>query len=273
MTYQQKTLTKDFWDKSLTKNWLQANTTFKYPKTVTKPAFFNETFDSISTLPDGDYVLKPNAGRKSAGIILFTKKNDCFELFPTSDSHDHKQFKDFANKKASFPQFHDELVKQHVPWFVEEWVFPHERFLPFTDFRKCPPILRFCGRPAINIIGFSPIYTNITGLSTAGWKNRKYIWLDTEGFVRSSNEMNLLGIDPHTIEVVNTKSLQDPPIGLKIDGIPEVIAQIEKEICPKIHLYQSHTWCCDGIFNENDEFVVIELNHGPGIQFRGFQWK
>lgn len=273
MTYTSLTLTKDFWDKNLTKIWLQNNTTFKYPKTVEKDFGFDNIIKRIETMPNGDWVLKPNTGRKSVGVVLFEKKDELFRIFSIKDSLCFSSFVEEISKKIKYRTQTTEVRRKNGLWLIEEWVKPHKRFHSFTEIKKCPPILRFCGRPEISIIGLSPVYPNITGLSSSGWSNRKYIWIDTDGVVHPVKDMNLEHTDKYTIEVVHSKSLDDPPVGMTIKGIPEIVEQINKEIVPKIKLYQNHTWCCDGIFNENDIFTVVELNHGPGIQFRGFKWK
>jgi len=143
----------------------------------------------------------------------------------------------------------------------------------FTDDVRCPPIIRFCGRPNIHFIGMSPMLEESTGLSAAGWQDRKYIWLDLEGRVRKLEEMNLTGVDKHSIDVAHRKSLPTAPFGLKIEGVADVVRQINLEIAPKIKLFRKRSWSCDGVFDPSGRFVVIELNHCPGLQFHNFSWE
>lgn len=268
----EKTITKLFWSKMATKRFLAEHTSFKYPLTVTGVHSFEDLIPSIKTLKDGDWVLKPNVGRKSKGVVLFSKNADTFNIFPDTAILSFEEFSNRIDELIGYKNGYPKVQNRFQHWFVEEWIKPHSRFQCFTDYPKCSPILRFCGRPRIHFIGLSPIKKDVTGLSVAGWEHRKYIWLDLTGKVRDATEMDLTGVDKQSINKVPEKSFPNPPVGTYIERIPEIVDKINAEIVPKIRLYRESTWCCDGIFDEKDEFKVIELNHDPGLQFRGFKW-
>lgn len=268
-----KVPTRSFWSKSFTKNWLANNTTFKYPKTLNAELKrYQTTLDSIVDLPNGLIVLKPNIGRQSHGVVLFEKFGNAITIFPETSSKSIEDGKQEINRLVRQRILTDKDLKYYGYWLYEEWIKPHDRFRQFTVDKKCPPILRFCGRPEIHFLAMSPVFEQETGLSAAGWQNRKYIWIDLEGVIRPLSDMNLTKTDSHSIEVAKEKSLESAPFGLKLEGIPEVIKQINSEIAPKISLYKKRSWSCDGIFNEQNEFVIIELNHSPGLQFVDFTW-
>jgi hypothetical protein len=269
-----KITTKAFWQKNFTKEWLALYTTFAYPATVTPELLeFQPTLDKINELPSGAWVFKPNAGRKSRGVILFEKIGDDFRIFPSLELISLEAAKENILKLVSERIFTPKSIMEHRRWFVEEWIHPHERFHQFTVDKRCPPVIRFCGHPEIHFIGMSPVDERETGISAAGWQERKYIWLDLEGVVRPLSDMDLRGVDAHSVDVAQRKSLESAPFGLKIEGIPEVVEQINREIAPSMILYHNMSWSCDGIFDTTNKFIVIEMNHGPGLQFIGFSWK
>lgn len=267
------TNTKMFWGKNYTKRWLAENTTFSYPKNIVEKGLFSDTFKAIEQLPVGDYVWKPNIGRKSRGIMLFRKgESGNFTFFPEDISYDFEKTKDRITSKIENQFSSKKYLNKYHEWFIEEWIHPHERFHIFTDDIRCPPIIRFCGRDKVNFVVMSPIAKEYTGISDAGWEKRKYIWLDFEGNVRRKEEMNLAQADKHSIKSIPERSFEAAPLGHKVLGIPEIIEQIDREVSCKLRLYCNNSWCLDGIFNEQDQFVVIEMNHSPGTQFRGISW-
>jgi hypothetical protein len=125
----------------------------------------------------------------------------------------------------------------------------------------------------VSFIGLTPLYFEHSGTSNSGWKDRKYIWVDLDGVIRSKEDINLSSIDSHTAKVVKEKSLAVAPFGEKLEGIPEVVEQINKEIGPKVKRYKNQNWSVDGTFDKNNKFVIIEINHSPGTQFKGVAWK
>lgn len=264
--------TKEFWHKNFTKDWLKANTTFECPKTVsTELLDFPKALEGIKNLPTGHWVFKPDTGLRSQGVVLFEKMGTSFCVLP-----DHEEVLiDIAKKKIFDLTKHHMLMKKDVrnkrKWFVEEWIHPHEQLHQFTLDARCPPIIRFCGHPEVHFIGMSTV-TEETGISGGGWQDRKYIWLDLQGIVRPMSDMYLSNTDTNSVIVAHKKSLESAPFGLKIVGVSEVVEQINREIVPKISLYNNLSWSCDGTFNTSGKFVALEMNYTPGLQFRGFSW-
>ena len=265
--------TKLFISKSATKKWLAENTTFLYPDTVVPLQRLDKILACLGDLPVGDYVLKPDTGKQSRGVVLFERTLRGIKLVPTNVVLPINKAVKVINA-AVYKRSTTRLgVVFYDLWFIEKWVIPHERFHQFTDDKKCPPIIRLCGRPNIHFIGMSPMHEKSTGLSAAGWQNRKYIWIDLEGNIRPLSDMNLKGVDLHSVKVAHNQSLENVPVDLKIEGIKELIGQVNAQISDKLILRKDQGWSCDGIFNENNEFVVIEMNSRPGLKFKGFSWE
>jgi hypothetical protein len=73
--------------------------------------------------------------------------------------------------------------------------------------------------------------------------------------------------------VVEKKTWLEAPIGHQIDGVLALIERINLEVASKIELWKGHSWSFDGTFDVNNEFVCIEINYRPGLNFKGFKWK
>lgn len=262
-----------FWDKIYTKKWLQDNTTFKYPLNVLEPYPFEEALTKLVDLPTGSHVWKPTIGRQSNGVALIEKTNNGFTLFPCKD---YLSLEEITNKLIEIKTARINTpikIKTHLIWFVEEWIYPHEKLHKFTDDIRCPPIFRFCGREKVYFVCMTPLYFKYTGESPSGWLKRKYMWLDLEGVIRNKNEMDLTYADKASILKSEEKNIDIAPFGEKIEGIKEAIEQVNIEIGKKIRLFRNRSWSVDGTFDRNNNFVIIEVNHSPGTQFKGFTWK
>lgn len=264
--------TEKFWDKLFTKKWLAENTTLKTPKTFLGSASFKEILTRIGELPVGSYALKSLTGRQSIGVFFFHKTFDGYQIGTHKDVLDLDTAIDKLKKVKRKRRVDTRQPYDCKFWFVEELIKPHERFEPYTDCLDYPPIIRLCGRPTIHFIGMSTMRDLATGISGAAWQKRRYVWLDLQGVVRDTSEMNLDNVDRHSQRVALKKAAINVPIGSKIGGIIEIVNQLNTEIVPKIQLHQRGTWSCDGIFNTQNEFVVIELNHNAGLRFEGFSW-
>ena len=251
-----------FRQKVFTKEWLIDNTSFLFPKTVVTLGGLKKVVKATEVLPLGRYILKPNIGRQSFGVIPFEKSIIGVNALPISQTLDLVTLAKSRMLNADY----------HGKWFIEEWIYPREKLHRFTLDPRCPPIFRFVGRPQIHFIGLSEMLDLKTCLAGAYWQDRKYIWLDLEGVIRPLSDMNLEFVDEHSVNIARTKSLEEAPFGLKIAGVKEVVEQINREIAPKIRLNKDRSWSCDGTFNSRNEFVVIEMNGRPGLQFRGFSW-
>jgi hypothetical protein len=157
-----------FWKKDITKNWLQSNTTFAYPKTLIGPVEYEEALNLLKTHSEGSWVWKPNVGRQSRGVVLFERNVDGFRLFPTNTCINPDNIVEELKKIVKTRIFTARDISEHRRWFTEEWIHPHERLHLFTDDVRCPPIIRFCGRPKVHFVGMSPVFEKSTGLSGAG---------------------------------------------------------------------------------------------------------
>jgi hypothetical protein len=262
-----------FADKIFTKEWLNDNTTLAYPKNVVSLDDFDKAIVHLADLPNGEYVWKPCYGRKCWGIVLLTKKDGKFEVFPSKEplSLQDTILELIRIKRLSISVARE--AKLHRQWFAEEWIHPHERFYRFTDDKRCPPVIRICGRSKVHFVVLSPVYFESAGISAAGWGHRKYIWLDFDGVIRRADEMDLSHTDRKTPKSVVERGLETPFYGDKIDGIPEIIEQVNREISPKLKLVNNKCWSVDGIFDQDNKFVVIEINSAIGTPFLGVKWK
>jgi hypothetical protein len=266
--------TKIFWNKLETKRWLAENTTLNYPPTIAGPSKLGEMLKILETLEPGSWVLKPTKGRKSTGVVLFDKSLDnLYKIFSTDEwlplDLAINPFMKSAKKKVITKKIRGE-VRQ---WFIEPWIAPHEKLKRYTAVTRCPPIIRFYCRPEVNFIGLCPIFPEFTGLSCAGWDSRHYMWLDLKGVVRHPSEIDLTGIDKTSVKIFEHKTLEVAPYGSCIEGIPAIIEQINAEVAPKVELYKHKSWGLEGTFDQDNNFICIELNHSPGSQFQQYNWK
>ena len=264
--------TEKFWKKDFTKCWLADNTSFQCPKNAVELTTFYDTIEQLSTVPDGCWVFKPNIGRKSHGVLLFERQGDQFQVFSKTEKLSLEDFKEEVVKIVRQTIFSKKKIKEHRRWFVEEWIYPHKKLWSFTDDRRVPPIIRFRGCPTIHVIDMAPLYCDLSGIAPSGFKERRYIWLDLQGVIRPVSDMNLDLTDTRSRETALEKSVDNAPFGEKIDGIVEIMERINREIVPKIRLYNKCSWSCDGTFDKDDNFIIIEMNHTPGLQFKGFSW-
>lgn len=262
-----------FADKIFTKEWLRDNTTLAYPKNVVSLNDFDKAILHLEDLPKGEYVWKPCYGRKCWGIALIEKTADGFKVFPSNET---LPFQDTILELIRVKRLSISVAREaklHRKWFAEEWIHPHERFHKFTDDKRCPPVIRICGRTKVHFVVLSPVYFNLTGISAAGWGHRKYIWLDFDGVIRRADEMDLSRTDRKTPKSVVERGIETPFYGEKIDGISEIIEQVNREISPKLKLVNNRCWSVDGIFDQDNRFVVIEMNSAIGTPFLGVTWK
>jgi hypothetical protein len=264
---------KMFWNKIFTKLWLSENTSFSYPNNLINPGRFYATVGALVNAPMGEYVWKPQSGRQSSGIALLEKTSEGFIMFPDKDLIAPNKLRVKLNRIRKIKLNTPKKLMAVRSWFAEEWIYPHERLHKFTDDIRCPPVIRLIGHDRVSFIGLTPLYFEHSGISNSGWKDRKYIWVDLEGVIRSKEDIDLKSIDSHTAKVVKEKSLETAPFGEKLGGIPEVVEQINKEIVPKVKRYRNQNWSVDGTFDKNNKFVIIEINHNPGTQFKGVVWK
>lgn len=264
---------KTFWNKLDTKKWLAENTTFKYPETVVEPFGLKELPETLEALPSGSWALKPTEGKQSIGIVLFDKNAEGLFKILSSDlwtpiNNVFGPITLAVKKKIVAKKARGRKRK----WFVEPWIKPHEKLHIFTTVPVCPPILRFYCRPEVNFLGVCPVIPEFTGLSYAGWESRHYVWLDLTGTVQNHRDIDLTGIDSKSIKIFKDKSLEEAPYGYRVEGIPEIIRQINEEIAPRVTLFKERSWGLEGTFDVNNNFVCIELNHSPGSQFQNYNW-
>lgn len=262
-----------FASKVFTKEWLRDNTSFTFPKNVVNINTYDQAIADLENLPEGSYVWKPNYGKKCWGIALVEKNTGGFKVFP---SNEVIPFKELVSELSRVKRLSISIAredKQHREWFAEEWIKPHERFYHFTDDERCPPIIRICGRSKVHFVVLSPIYFESAGISSAGWGHRKYIWLDFDGVIRRADEMDLSHTDRKTPTSVRERGVETPFYGDKIEGIREIIEQVDREISPKLRLVNNKCWSVDGIFDQDNRFVVIEMNSAIGTPFLGVTWK
>jgi hypothetical protein len=264
---------KEFWDKTFTKQWLSDNTSLAYPATLINPGEFYYNADRLINSPVGEYVWKPQCGRQNSGVALLEKTPEGFMIF----SYDHLvSASDLPAELDAIRKIKLNTVRKLISaraWFVEEWIHPAKQLHKFTDDVRCPPIIRFIGQDRVDFITMTAVYFKHEGISTAGWKKPKYILVDLEGVVRDSIDMDLSKLDHKSTKVVQKKTLDVAHFGGKIEGIAEVVGQINKEVAPKVTGCRGHRWSVDGTFDENNKYVVIEMNHFPGAQFLGAAWK
>jgi hypothetical protein len=264
---------KEFWDKIFTKQWLSDNTSLAYPATLINPGEFYYNIDRLIKAPIGKYVWKPRCGRQNSGVALLEKTAEGFMIFSYDCLFSASDLPSELDKIRRIKLNTRKKLLSSRAWFVEEWIHPADQLHKFTDDTRCPPIIRFIGQDCVDFITMTPVYFNLEGISTAGWKKPKYILVDLDGFVRDTEDMDLSNLDSKSTKVVLQKTLNVAHFGGRIDGIPEVVEQINKEVAPKVKGCKNHRWSVDGTFDENNKYVVIEMNHFPGAQFLGAAWK
>jgi len=262
-----------FADKIFTKEWLRNNTTFAYPKNVVSLDDFDRSIVHLADLPNGEYVWKPCYGRKGWGVALIEKINEGFKVFPSTEilSLQDTILELIRIKRLSISVARE--AKFHRKWFAEQWIKPHERFYKFTDDKRCPPVIRICGRSKVHFVVLSPVYFEAAGISSSGWGHRKYIWLDFDGLIRRADEMDLSHTDKKTPNSVIERGVETPFYGDRVEGIREIIEQVDREISPKLKLVNNKCWSVDGIFDQDNRFVIIEMNSAIGTPFLGVKWK
>jgi hypothetical protein len=268
-----KIVPKRFANKIYTKQWLSENTSFAYPKTIVELALFNEVAKKLEDLPVGEYVWKPCFGRKGWGIALINKTVDGYKIFPSDTVMPLQDTIEELTRIKRLTISEAKEAKDHRNWFVEEWVKPHERLGKFTNDMRCPPIIRICGRSAVHFVVISPVYFNEVGISSFGWDHRKYLWLDFNGVVRHTDEMDLSNADKKTLVSVVERRIDTDLCGHKIEGVREIIDQVNREISPKLKLIHNKCWSVDGVFDKDNKFVIIEMNSAIGTPFLGVVWK
>ena len=265
--------TAKFDDKIFTKDWLKDNTTFAYPKNVVDSNDFDEAVIQLAGLPLGSYVWKPRFGRKSWGVALVEKSRDGFKVYPSDNILNSKEMILELTKIKKLSISEEREAGKFKKWFAEEWVYPHERFHKFTDDKRLPPMIRVCGCAKVHFVTLSPVYLNLSGIAPTGWKQRKYIWLDFDGVIIREEDLNLKKAGKLTKRIVPERSVETPFYGEKIEGIRELIDQIDREISPKLKYKAAWSWSVDGIFDENNKFIVVEVNKMAAPGFTGVVWK
>jgi hypothetical protein len=259
-------------NKLTTKQWLCENTNFKTPFTAAGPFKQEKLSAVLASLPQGKWVLKPCVGQVSAGIVLFERVNDVFRLFPDLEWGFVAEVAPLLLRRAQKRLISRAMRHASHDWFIEQWISPHIRLFPFTMAMSCPPIIRFSGCPEVHFIAICPMLELATGLAGAAWQDRKYAWLDLEGRIRRTSEMDLQGVDPGSVSVAHNKAWTNAPFDSIVAGIPALVEQINREVAGKIALRDGRSWSLDGTFNDSNDFVCIEMNSLPGLQFRGFSW-
>jgi hypothetical protein len=268
-----KIIPKRFANKIYTKQWLSENTTFAYPKNLIELDLFDVSISKLKELPIGEYVWKPCFGRKGWGVALLEKTADGYKIFPSDDvlCLQDTIAELIRIKRLTISEARE--ARDHKKWFAEEWIKPHERLRPFTDDMRCPPVIRICGRSNVHFVVISPVYFNDVGISSFGWDHRKYLWLDFNGVVRHTDEMDLSSADKKTLVSVVERRIDTALCGQKIEGVKEVIDQVNREVSPKLKLIHNKCWSVDGVFDKDNRFVIIEMNSAIGTPFLGVTWK
>jgi hypothetical protein len=265
--------TAKFDNKVFTKEWLHRNTTFSYPVNVVGLGDFDESINHLAIIPNGNYVWKPCRGRKSWGVALIEKRVDGFRVYPSNEiiSSEAMILELTRIKKLAISE--DREAKRFKQWFAEEWIYPHERFHKFTDDVRLPPLIRVCGRDRVHFVTLSPVYLNLSGIAPTGFKQRKYIWMDFDGVIMKADNLNLKHAGDLTKRIVAERTVGESFCGEKIDGIRELVNQIDSEISPKLKYNDHRSWSVDGIFDQNNNFIVIEINKAAAPEFIGVTWK
>lgn len=265
--------TAEFDNKIFTKEWLRDNTTFSYPENVVALDDFDKAIRCLIDLPNGGYVWKPCFGRKSWGVSLVEKINEGFKVYPSSEivSSEDMILELTRIKRLSISEIRE--AGRFKRWFAEKWIYPHERFHKFTDDKRLPPLIRVCGRDKVHFVTLSPVYLKLSGIAPTGWKQRKYIWLDFDGVIMKEKDLNLTHAGKLTRRIVAERSVGDSFCGEKIEGIRELIDQVNREISPKLRYNDSRSWSVDGIFDENNKFIIVEMNKAIAPEFIGVTWK
>lgn len=264
--------TAKFDNKVFTKEWLRRNTTFSYPENVVGLGDFDDSIKNLADLPSGNYVWKPCRGRKSWGVALVDKNSDGFKVYPSNEiiSFEDMVLELTRIKKLAISE--DREAKRFKQWFAEEWIYPHKRFHKFTDDVRLPPLIRACGRDKVHFITLSPVYLNLSGIAPTGFKQRKYIWMDFDGVIMKAANLNLKHAGDLTKRIVAERTVGESFCGEKIDGIRELVNQIDSEISPKLKYNDYRSWSVDGIFDQNNKFIVIEINKAAAPEFIGVTW-
>ena len=265
--------TAKFDNKIFTKEWLRHNTTFAYPKNVVCLGNFDEAIRNLVDLPIGNYVWKPCRGRKSWGVALVEKSSDGFKVYPSNKfvSSEDMILELTRIKKLSIAE--DREAKKFKTWFAEEWIYSHERFNKFTDDVRLPPMIRVCGRDKVHFVTLSPVYLKLSGIAPTGFKQRKYIWMDFDGVIMKEKDLNIKNAGDLTKRIVAERSVGDSFCGEKIEGIRELVNQVDAEISPKLRYNDHRSWSVDGIFDRDNRFIVIEINKAAAPEFIGVTWK
>ena len=264
--------TTRFDNKIFTKEWLRRNTTFAYPKNVVRLGAFDEAIENLAELPNGNYVWKPCRGRKSWGIALVEKSSEGFKVYPSNKfvSSGDMIFELARIKSIALEESREAL--KFKTWFAEEWIYSHERFKKFTDDVRLPPMIRVCGRDKAYFVTLSPVYLNLSGIAPTGFKQRKYIWMDFDGVIMKEKDLDITHAGDLTKQIVRERSVGDSFCGEKIDGIRELVDQVDSEISPKLRYNDHRSWSVDGIFDQDDKFNVIEINKAAAPEFIGVTW-
>jgi hypothetical protein len=262
-----------FLDKVVTKNWLTANTTFKVPTTGAGPCGYKLIPKMLESIPNGNWVIKPLKGSFSAGVVLFEKHEKGYRLLGSLEYLPLAKFTPPFLKIVVERSVTPKVKPERGFWFIEEWIRPHASLEVFTHNKLCPPMIRFSGRPQVHFIAICPMLEASTGLAGAKWQDRKYVWLDPTGTVRRTEDLNLNGVDDYSVMVTEKKSWTQAPFGYNVPLVPKLIEQINQEVASRIILWNDYSWSLDGTINENGDFVCIEINYRPGLQFRNFSWE
>lgn len=265
--------TAEFDNKIFTKEWLSENTTFAYPENIIALDDFDKASSRFLDVPCGSYVWKPCYGRKSWGVSLVEKNIDGFKVYPSDEIMSSEDVVRELTRIKKLSISEEREAGRFKKWFAEEWIYPHERFHKFTDDKRLPPIIRVCGRKKVHFVTLSPVYLNLSGIAPTGWKQRKYIWLDFDGVIIREEDLDLKRASTLTRRIVPERSVETPFYGEKIEGIRELVKQVNCEISPKLAFKANRSWSVDGIFDKNDKFIVIEINKMAAPGFLGVTWK
>jgi hypothetical protein len=264
--------TAKFDNKVFTKEWLRRNTTFAYPNNVVRLGTFDEAIRNLADLPNGNYVWKPCRGRKSWGVALVEKSLHGFEVYPSNEIISSEAMILELTRIKSIAMEESREALKFKKWFAEEWIYPHERFHKFTDDVRLPPMIRVCGRDKVHFVTLSPVYLNLSGIAPTGFKERKYIWMDFDGVIMKEKDLDITHAGDLTKRIVPERSVGDSFCGEKIDGIRELVNQIDSEISPKLRYNDHRSWSVDGIFDRDNKFIVIEINKAAAPEFIGVTW-
>jgi hypothetical protein len=265
--------TAKFDNKIFTKTWLSHNTAFAYPKNIVGLNSFDESIKRLADLSIGNYVWKPCYGRKSWGVALVEKNTDGFKVYPSNETMSSEDIILELTRIKRLSISEDREAGRFKQWFVEEWIYPHERFHKFTDDIRLPPIIRVCGRSKAHFVTLSPVYLNLSGIAPTGFKQRKYIWMDFDGVIMKERDLNVEHAGDLTRRIVKERSVGDSFCGEKIDGIRELVNQVDAEISPKLKFNGARSWSVDGIFDRDNKFIVIEINKAAAPEFIKVTWK